>query len=172
MRNFDLELAANPTLREEVSLRLSRCSKVMVSQLSGWSFRHGQMAFRCKYLRLALPTLLLPFLLLTPHAGTSGSSPGLDGRDDPPWALYEPPCRDIVGLNCRNYEETVACACGGMAGCTRVGVVVDGTTPVRYVIGYLPQRIGASWNLVSNKRGLRERCFASAVAHSSLKRST
>jgi hypothetical protein len=129
-----------------------------VSQLSGWSFRHGQMAFRCKYLRLALPTLLASISTADSHAGTSGSLPGLDGRDDPPWALYEPPCRDIVGLNCRNYEETVACACGGMAGCTRVGVVVDGTTPVRYVIryviGYLPQRIGASWNLVSDKRGI------------------
>jgi hypothetical protein len=98
------------------------------------------MALRCKYVRLALPTLLASISTADSHAGTSGSLPELDERDDPPRALCEPLRWDILGLNCRYYEETVACACGSMAGCTRVRVVVDGTSPVRYVMD-------------SNKRG-------------------
>jgi hypothetical protein len=88
----------------------------------------------------------LPFLLLTLTPGHLAPYPDWMGAMILRGLFMSPLAGISLALIARNYEETVACACGGMAGCTRVGVVVDGTTPVRYVIryviGYLPQRIG------------------------------
>jgi len=88
------------------------------------------MAHRCKYLRLALPISLASIPTVGSHAETSGFLPGLVGRDDPQRSVREPLRWDIVGLNRRDYEETVACACGSLAGCTRIRVVVDAKSPL------------------------------------------